>query len=407
MSEGYQEASFGKRVQAIRERNGMTRATLGGLVGRSAEWVKSIEKGRLQMPRLDMLTQLAAALGCDLAELVGGKHPIIVAPYVKEAHPALLEIREALTSYPIGRDDEEPATAAELAERVRHAWMVWHGSRANHRTRIAALLPPLLADLRYAARVHEGKERRSVLASLAEAYHLAQLFLSFQPAPDLVLLTGDRGMEAALEADNPRAIASAAWYMNHVFRDAGERHEARVELAMQAARLLDPEKDSDELARWGLLHLAVALSYAKVGRAGDAWRYWDIAYEAAQKLGRSYAHPYLIFGMGIVEGYAVTMHDDLMQGGKAVEAAAKVDLGLIPSATRRAFHIIETARGHWQRGEQAAVVHLLNKAHRESPETIRFNIFSRRAVSDMVSNPPSMLREDVDSLAQKLGVVAR
>jgi len=87
MSEGYQEASFGKRVQAIRERNGMTRATLGGLVGRSAEWVKSIEKGRLQMPRLDMLTQLAAALGCDLAELVGGKHPIIVAPYVKEAHP--------------------------------------------------------------------------------------------------------------------------------------------------------------------------------------------------------------------------------------------------------------------------------------------------------------------------------
>ncbi|MGV2385089.1 MAG UNVERIFIED_CONTAM: DNA-binding protein, partial [Thermobifida fusca] len=196
-------------------------------------------------------------------------------------------------------------------------------------------------------------------------------------------------------------------YMNHVFRDAGERHEARVELAMQAARLLDPEKDSDELARWGLLHLAVALSYAKVGRAGDAWRYWDIAYEAAQKLGRSYAHPYLIFGMGIVEGYAVTMHDDLMQGGKAVEAAAKVDLGLIPSATRRAFHIIETARGHWQRGEQAAVVHLLNKAHRESPETIRFNIFSRRAVSDMVSNPPSMLREDVDSLAQKLGVVAR
>ena len=32
MSEGYQEASFGKRVQAIRERNGLTRATLGGLV---------------------------------------------------------------------------------------------------------------------------------------------------------------------------------------------------------------------------------------------------------------------------------------------------------------------------------------------------------------------------------------
>lgn len=41
---------FGKRVQFYRTRAGQTRAVLGGLVGRSAEWVKAIENGRLGVP---------------------------------------------------------------------------------------------------------------------------------------------------------------------------------------------------------------------------------------------------------------------------------------------------------------------------------------------------------------------
>jgi hypothetical protein len=49
------------------------------------------------------------------------------------------------------------------------------------------------------------------------------------------MLTGDRAMTAAQDADGPRAIAAAAWYVNHVHRDAGEASEARVEPAEQAA----------------------------------------------------------------------------------------------------------------------------------------------------------------------------
>ena len=70
-----------------------------------------------------------------------------------------------------------------------------------------------------------------------------------------------------------------------------------------------------------LLYLAVALSYAKTGQAGDAWRYWDKADAAARRLGDDYAHPWLIFGRGIVDGYAITMHNDLVQPVKALEAS--------------------------------------------------------------------------------------
>jgi Helix-turn-helix domain len=42
--------STGQRILYFRARAGMTRAVLGGLVGRSAEWVKAVESGRLLTP---------------------------------------------------------------------------------------------------------------------------------------------------------------------------------------------------------------------------------------------------------------------------------------------------------------------------------------------------------------------
>ncbi|MDK1473582.1 helix-turn-helix transcriptional regulator [Streptomyces sp. 549] len=396
--------TFGQRVRGLRERRGMTRPVLGGLVGRSAEWVKAIETGRLATPRLPLLLRLADVLAVeDLAELTGEER-LAAATYTKAAHPALPAVTGALTSYHLdhGRD-EEPAPVGELLTRVAEAWRSWH-SRGAHRTRIAALLPDLLADVQYAARTLDGGERRQAQAALAEVYHLTQLFLSFQPVPELVILTGDRAMSAAQDADSPRAIAGAAWYMNHVFRDAGERHEARVELAMRAADLLAQDRDADAVARWGLLQLAAALSYAKVGRKGDAERFWDHADDAARRLGDDYTHPYLIFGRGMVDAYAITMRADLVQGRAAVEAAEGVDVSGVPSVTRRAFHLVESARAYSMEREPVAVVHLLGRAWELSPETVRFNLFARGAVADLSVRGGGLVRPDAEVLRRRMGV---
>ena len=37
---------IGARIQAVRERQGKTRPVVAGLVGRSAQWLKDVERGR-------------------------------------------------------------------------------------------------------------------------------------------------------------------------------------------------------------------------------------------------------------------------------------------------------------------------------------------------------------------------
>ncbi|MEU6944307.1 helix-turn-helix transcriptional regulator [Streptomyces sp. NPDC046316] len=393
--------TFAQRARKARDRAGLTRPVAGGLVGRSAEWVKGVENGTIGMPRLPMLIRLATVYECDVADLTGDDR-ITAATYTKAAHADLPAIKRALTTYWLTPADTEPEPANVLAARVRQAWKLWHGT-GDHRSRVAALLPDLLADTQHSARALSGTERRHALIAQGQTYHLAQLFLSFQPAPDLIMLTGDRSMTAAQDADSPRAIAGAAWYMNHVYRDANEAAEARVELAEQASALLRQD-DQEDLARWGLLQLAVALSFAKIGREGQAWRYWDRANDAARRLGPKYSHPWLIFGQGIVDAYALTMHNDLMQPGKALEVAAALDLDAVPSATRRSYHLIETARAYGMQDEGVAAVALLQKAHRESPETIRFNMHTRMVLPELAKTGPRMVRSDASALAQDLGV---
>lgn len=393
--------TFGQSVRTARDRAGLTRPVVAGLMGRSTDWVKYIETGAIGMPRLPMLLRLAQVLGCELPELVGDER-IAATSYTKALHGDLPIIKRALTTYRLQPADSEPEPANVLAARVAQAWKLWHG-RGDHRSRIASLLPDLLTDTQHSARTLDGPDRRHALVAQAQAYHLAQLFLSFQPAPELVMLTGDRSMAAAQDADSPRAIAAAAWYMNHVYRDANEAAEARVDLAEQASSLLRMD-DEDDLARWGLLQLAVALSFAKFGRAGDAWRYWDKADDAARRLGQDYAHPWLVFGQGIVDAYALTMHNDLLQPAKALEIAEALDLSQVPSATRRSYHLIETARAYGMQDEGVAAVHLLKKAFAESPETVQFNIHTRMVLPELVKTGPRMVRDDAHQLAVDLGV---
>ncbi|WP_147134876.1 helix-turn-helix domain-containing protein [Nocardia ninae] len=395
---------FGRRLRRSREQAGMTRPVLGGLAGRSASWVRHLEEGRLKQPRLPMLIKLAEILDIpDLTQLTGDE-PLTRSLYSKASHDKLPLVTEALVSYPTSpRSSEEDLTPEAISARTRQAWALWHGA-AYQRSAIATILPDLLRDVRVSVRQMDGNDRRKAQATLAQVYHLTQLYLSFQPPASLILMSGDRAMTAAQDADNPHAMAAAAWYVNHVYRDAGEETEARVDLARQMCELLNPEKEGDDLAMWGLLRLAMALSYAKIGREGDALHHWDEADRAAKALGENYVHPWLMFGQPMVDAYMITIQADLMHSGYAIRQAAKVDLTKMPSATRRSFHTSETARAHYMREEPLAAVSLLTKASNESPDTFGFSLFARSVVPDLVENGGETVRRDAEKLAAKLGL---
>ncbi|MGH3943305.1 MAG: helix-turn-helix domain-containing protein [Pseudonocardiaceae bacterium] len=395
------DMTIGQRVRHFRQRAGMTRAVLGGLVGRSDEWVKAVETDRLQMPRLPLLLRLAEVLKVDDLGQLTGEQKLTTSAFTKSAHEALPQVARALATYPVLTSGITPVTATELAERVTQLWELWHGTK-RQRTAIASFLPDLLQDGQIATRLLDGADRRSAYRSLAQIYHLTQLFLCFQPVPELIYLASDRAFAAAQEADDSRAIAVAAWYLNGYLRDSGQQHEERVQLATDTTQLLRPDENTEDRALWGLLQLAPALSYAKIGQDGTAWHYWDAAHQAARSLPEGYVHPFMIFGTGMVDAYAITLHTDLIHGREAIRAANRLDLSAMPSATRRSFHSIETARAYHQRREPVATVHFLRKAYDESPDTVQFNVFTRAAVPELRARGGSIIRSEVDDLARKL-----
>src|SRR5712691_778223 len=168
----------GERIQILRERKGLTRPVLAGLVGMSASWLKGIEQCRRLPPRLPVLVRLAEAPAVgDVAVLagtdmdLGGATSVPVASFARIPHDAIPAIRDAVRE-PMLSVPGRPVEVSALAARVADAWRVWHTS-AEHRTDVGRILPRLVTDARVAARASTGDERRAANALLADVYALA------------------------------------------------------------------------------------------------------------------------------------------------------------------------------------------------------------------------------------------
>jgi hypothetical protein len=317
----------------------------------------------------------------------------------KSAHDDLATVRDAIVSYRL--DPAEPLALDTLADRVAYAWKTWHGV-PDHRTALAAVLPDLIHDARIAAKVVD--DRRRALALLAQVYELAQVYLAFQPAPELVWLVGDRALSAAYDADDPIAVAGAAWYAAQVHQSGGQVDKA-TQIALDAADLLPglDTDDSESRACYGLLHLAAAWSYAVGGQEGLAWREWDRADMAVRSLGDGYVHPWLMFGRGVVDNYAMLIDIELFHGARAIDRANQMDLGIIPSRTRRAVHAINAARAYSLRKEHLATLHLIGQAYQHAPETVRYRPWARTTILELMHTGGPAVRNAARDTASMVG----
>jgi transcriptional regulator with XRE-family HTH domain len=397
----------GKRIKFFRERVGMSRPVLAGLVGRSTDWLKAVENGRLQAPRLPMLLRIAQVLGLsDLADLTGNGYAVPVQVFAGERHVALSAVRTALTEYHIAPPPAEP-DLGHLELRLAQAWHVRHSS-PDHRTQLGALLPDLIRDAQRAVRVTSIDQRRIARRVLAGVYQLADFFVAYQPAPELVWLVADRALTEGQEADDPYAIAGGAWAMVQALRDAGRWPEA-IELATDAIRQLAPYLDAaptDWRGMSGALEAEIAYVHARRGRHGDAWASWERAAAVARQLRPEYRHVQSSFSVSVMTAHATTLGVELRRPGEALQAADSFDADTIPSLARRSRHLIEVARGHQQRDDRAATFALLNRAERTASETIRYNGFAREMLLDLAAKPPVGLRADVRELSERVGLVA-
>ncbi|MGQ5261252.1 helix-turn-helix domain-containing protein [Micromonospora sp. ZYX-F-536] len=398
------ELSFGQRLKVYRERSGKTRAVLGGLVGRSAEWVKAVETDRILPPRVHMLDRIARALKVEVAALVGELSDRSAAVNGPE-HPALASVRDAVNRFPLA-GDVPPDSLGRLRDRLSAAWRARHQA-SDHRTVLGALLPALVRDAQAAALTYEGADRRQAQALLAEVLGLAQMFLAYQPAAELLWRVADRAMVAAQESGDPEALACAGWFLCQVHRDAGDWDTAMAVTLdiLSALEARTADANPNLLALWGALHFEAAYTAARAGEEGRAWRFWDRADEVAQRLPQGFYQPQTSFSRVVMGAHAVTVAVELQKFGEAARQARRHETAAIPSRPRRARHLIEVARAHYGKDDREAAVATLRQAYESAPETIRFNGYARQITLDLLGGPRAT-RDEARDLALKVGLVS-
>ncbi|WP_055477675.1 helix-turn-helix domain-containing protein [Sphaerimonospora mesophila] len=399
--------TLGQRIRYLRERRGMTREVLAGLIGKSVSWVKQVEHGKLQQqPRLPILLQLAEALRVrDLSELTGRHDQSMpVRMFTGPGHPALDAVRHAVNASPL-----QPTGTVQplgtLRARLDAAWRARHAS-PDHRTVLGKVLPDLIRDAQLAATMHQGEDRRRAQALLAEVYGLAQMFLAYQPAQDLLWRVADRALLSAQASEDPLALSCAVWFLGQAHRDAGDL-EAAQEVNEQGMAALQPHMDSagvDLRAMWGALSFELAFTAARLGEAGEAWLHWEEAAHVAERLPADYYQPWTSFSQVIMRPHAVTIAVELHQGGESARQAEGAMAASIPSRPRRGRHLIEVARAHHLQRDHAAVLGTLELAQQTAPETIKYNGYARRLILEMTELPS--MRRQAHALADKIGLLA-
>jgi transcriptional regulator with XRE-family HTH domain len=399
----------GQRIKLHRQRSGKTRAVLGGLVGKSAEWVKSVEMGRILPPRLPVLHQIARALRVPVQALIADDDPAIFSS--GPGHAALPAVREALNRWP-APTDREPPSLEHIAARLAVAWRARHAA-PDHRTVIGGLLPDLIRDAQSAALLHRGVQQGQAKALLADALGLSQMFLAYQPAADLLWRVVDRAVLAAQESGDPVAMAQAIWFAAEAHRDAGDWDTAMginldglaaLERHLDAAAGDLPWRTHGLLGMYGALHAGAAFTAARAGEAGHAWRYWDKADKIVRRLPDGYYQRATSFSRPVMVAHAVTLEVELRKGNKAVRTATRAQAEQIPSRPRRARHLVEVARAHRLEGDHASTLGLLASAYETAPETVRYNLYARQIVVELLGGPPE-LRRAANDLAVKVGLV--
>jgi hypothetical protein len=262
-----------------------------------------------------------------------------------------------------------------------------------------------VTDARVAARTAQGQDRRAASAVLADVYALVQHEIVWASETELGVTAADRAMTAAQDADDPLALAGAAWTLGMVQRSAGDT-EGALDLAGNAAALLEPLLDdgADELrAMYGALQLHAATTAARAGREGDAWRHWDIADSTSRSLG-SYNHPWTMFGAANVKLHAVSISADLSKSGEAHGHAEQIDPDEIPSRERRGRLGVEIARAYHQRRDYPATLHWLETAYGTSHDSVQYSPTARQMTADTVDHGGVLISRRARSLAGSIGL---
>ncbi|RKN43233.1 XRE family transcriptional regulator [Streptomyces hoynatensis] len=403
--------TIGQRIKYYRQRAGKSQAALGGLVGRSEDWVSKVERDIIPVDRLSLLLDIGRVLGVsDLGDLIGPAVSVNVAGAPE--HPAVPRIRRALNTPPslLGNTLQgEPLTPQQLGDRIRDAWRIYE-TRTERYGPVGDMLPGLLAEAYSTLRAATGEQESQAARELVSLLHLHQVYLRRVGERRLSLLAADRAMQIADDTDDPTLIAAAAWNLAGILLSSGDVAEA-LELARATIAHVRPGDDAapDHLSAFGALHLVGVIAAVRATNAPAAWDLLREAARVADRIGHDRNDWHTAFGPTNVRMHAVHL---AAEEGDAAEALRLADNVSVPQAggvlplERTTRYLVEVMHANRLVGDDFATVYMLDKIRKASPEEIRYFPLVREAILGLMKRERPEFRDDLRSLAEHVGVVA-
>jgi hypothetical protein len=292
-----------------------------------------------------------------------------------------------------------------LRRRVNGAWQLRQRSRYIE---LGKLLPGLLTDAQLASKELARDDQAQALSATAHAYNTTSSVLRRLGDNELALIAADRAVQAARTVDDPLLLAASAYRLANVFLPTGRLVDAN-EVALSAAAGLDrrPDASRSHLAMWGSLLLTAALAAARQGDTSEAWELLGEG-KTAHRLGAEHADLNTIFGPTSLAISGVQMAAELEDGRDVLRRAERVDPMRLPAhlIERRSHFLIDVARGHAYRADDATAVATLLEVERMAPEEVRYNALAGELVTTLLTRERRVATPELRALSARLGVVA-
>ncbi|MET9436902.1 helix-turn-helix transcriptional regulator [Streptomyces sp. NPDC006551] len=401
------DRAFGRHIQKLRQARKFTQTELAGRMQKTSSWMSQVERGVQKVERLDVLQDLADALGVSVQQLKPGApgpaEPPPVQPPVYKSND-LDEARQLISGHPavgtiLGALRPAPRrTLEELSSDVDEMWELTH---AGEFADVSARLTELLPDLEQTVRVVTPEERETAYLLLARTYQALAAAFVRQDAADAAWVAADRAIWAAELSGNPLHVCAGVFRMVHAFvrlRMLGQAEHAAT-TAIEALKILDErgELAVEGMSVLGSLHLALALVHARGGhdRAGARTEI-EAARQVARRIGEDRNDFNLEFGVTNVEIQAVSTAVELGDAGEALDIGLSIDAERL-SPERQGRLLMDLGRAHAQRRHTGEALACLLRAEALDPETIRTHVASRKAIRELVlvegpGAPPELMQ---------------
>ncbi|MGW6333073.1 hypothetical protein [Nocardia rhamnosiphila] len=383
----------------------MPRRLLAEMVGRSEEWLRLIETGRLRLDSVEMILRLAEVLQIpDFRELI--ELPVRKAGHHTDSAGQLIQALEpTLLAHPVTAADTADGPSADpinhrwLADEVADCAAIWADSPRRY-SQLTLRLPHLLAAGRcWNQRPGTG----SAELSLARAYHLTREVLTQLGAHHLAAIAADRARLLARTITHPHLLAAGGWHWASALLQMGEdRHSHTFALATARRDLPDDGTLDTDVVR-GALELLAAEAAARTDLT-EAARLLAAARERAQRVGED--RRTLGIGFGACEVEMTRMEIGLSRRDiqQVMDSAATVRrLDVLPIGRRTRYFII-LATAYTLQGDIAAATLALGRAAESSPEDLRFDGDVHAILRTLLRHQNQLVRDKIAHLVNVAGI---